>query len=281
MNLIRLAIDRPIAVMAAVILAVLFGMVSLQLIPIQLAPDLRRPVIQITTNWPGAAPAEVEREILNRQEDVLKGIEELNRMVGRAQDGRGRITLEFNVGANMDKALLLVANRLDRVNGYPDEANEPTLRTSGADDNAIAWFRLSRAPDNKNPIASFGDFAEDVVKERMERVPGVARVDVYGGGARELRIVVDPAKLARFGLTVPVVVDRLRSANASITGGDVEEGKRRYIVRTDNEFQRPADVRKVLLRSDADSRSGRVGRVTVGDIATVYFGNKKPVARIR
>jgi HAE1 family hydrophobic/amphiphilic exporter-1 len=148
MNLIRLAIDRPIAIMAAVILAVLFGLVSLQLIPIQLAPDLRRPVIQISTNWPGAAPAEVEREILNRQEDVLKGIEELNRMVGRAQDGRGRITLEFNVGANMDKALLLVANRLDRVNGYPDEANEPTLRTSGADDNAIAWFRLTRTPDN-------------------------------------------------------------------------------------------------------------------------------------
>ena len=281
MNLIRLAIDRPIAIMAAVILAVLFGLVSLQLIPIQLAPDLRRPVIQISTNWPGAAPAEVEREILNRQEDVLKGIEELNRMVGRAQDGRGRITLEFNVGANMDKALLLVANRLDRVNGYPDEANEPTLRTSGADDNAIAWFRLTRTPDNDKPIATFGDFAEDVVKEQMERVPGVARVDVYGGGARELRIVVDPAKLARYGLTVPVVVDRLRAANASITGGDVEEGKRRYIVRTDNEFQKPGDVRKVLLRSDADARTGRVGRVTVGDIATVYFGNKKPVARIR
>jgi len=82
-------------------------------------------------------------------------------------------------------------------------------------------------------------------------------------------------------LTVPVVVDRLRAANASITGGDVEEGKRRYIVRTDNEFQKPDDVRKVLLRSDADARTGRVGRVTVGDIATVYFGNKKPVARIR
>ena len=109
MNLIRIAIERPIAVMAAVILAVLFGMVALQTIPIQLAPDLRRPVIQITTNWGGAAPAEVEREILNRQEEALKGLEGLKRMVGRAQDGRARVTLEFDVTQNMDKALLLVA----------------------------------------------------------------------------------------------------------------------------------------------------------------------------
>ncbi|MBL4721583.1 MAG: efflux RND transporter permease subunit [Alphaproteobacteria bacterium] len=281
MNLIRLAIERPIAVMASVILVVLFGLVALQLIPIQLAPDLRRPVIQVTTSWPGAAPAEVEREILNRQEDVLKGLEGLKRMVGKAQDGRSRITLEFNVGSNMDKALLLVANRLDRVNGYPDEAYEPTLRSSGADDNAIAWFRLTRAKGVDKPIATFGDFAEDVVKERMERVPGVARVDVYGGGARELRIIVDPAKLARYGLTVPEIVARLRAANASITGGDVEEGKRRYIVRTDNEIRRPEDVRRILLRSAADVGTGRVGRVTVGDIADVHFGYKKPVARIR
>ena len=150
MNLIQTAIDRPVAVMAAVILAVLFGLVALQTIPIQLTPDLRRPVIQISTNWGGAAPAEIEREIVNRQEEALKGLEGLKRMVGRARDGNGQITLEFDVGQNMDKALLLVANRLDRVNGYPDEADEPTLRTSGADDNSIAWFRLRGWLKTKN-----------------------------------------------------------------------------------------------------------------------------------
>ena len=224
MNLIRTAIDRPVAVMAAVILAVLFGLVALNTIPIQLTPDLRRPIIQVSTNWGGAAPVEVEREIINRQEEALKGLEGLKRMVARARDNNGEITLEFEVGQNMDKALLLVANRLDRVNGYPAEADEPTLRTSGADDNSIAWFRLTRVAGNTDPIHTFGDFATDVIKERMERVSGVGRVDVYGGGEREMRIVVDPAKMARYGLTVPQVVDRLRTANASITGGDVEEG---------------------------------------------------------
>ncbi len=281
MNLIRAAIDRPVAVMAAVILAVLFGLVALNTIPIQLTPDLRRPVIQVSTNWGGAAPAEVEREIVNRQEEALKGLEGLKRMVGRSRDGNGQITLEFDVGQNMDKALLLVANRLDRVNGYPNEADEPTLRTSGADDNSIAWFRLSRKAGIDKAIHTFGDFATDVVKERMERVAGIGRVDVYGGGDREMRIVVDPVKMARYGLTVPQVVDRLRAANASITGGDVEEGKRRYIVRTDNEFKTPEQVGAVLLRSDRTGTAGRIGRVTVNDIATVRFDNKDPIARIR
>ena len=74
MNLIRFAIDRPIAVIAGVILVVMFGVIALQTIPIQLIPDVRKPIVQIRTNWPGAAPAEVEREIVNRQEEALRGV---------------------------------------------------------------------------------------------------------------------------------------------------------------------------------------------------------------
>ena len=99
MNLIRLAIERPIAVIAIVLMVVMFGMVALRTIPIQLSPDVNRPVITVTTAWPGAAPAEVEREILNRQEEEMAGLEGLQSITGRAQPGRSRLTLEFNVGA--------------------------------------------------------------------------------------------------------------------------------------------------------------------------------------
>ena len=95
MNLIRTAIQRPVAVVAAVLMIVMFGLLALRSIPIQLAPDMNRPVITITTVWRGAAPVEIEREIINRQEDVLKGLEGLTEIEGRAQDGRGRLTLEF------------------------------------------------------------------------------------------------------------------------------------------------------------------------------------------
>ncbi len=281
MDVIRTAIGRPIAVVAAVLMIVMFGLLALRVIPIQLAPDVHRPVITITTNWSGGSPAEVEREIVNRQEEVLKGLEGLTDMEGRAEDGRARITLEFKIGQNMDRALLLVANRLDRVSGYPEEVDEPTLRSAGAEDQSIAWFVMQRLEGNERPMDTFGDFAIDVIQDRIERVPGVGRIDVYGGSERELRIVVDPEHMARYGLTVAEILRSLRAANLSVSAGDVEEGKRRYVVRADNELNSLGRVRAVVLRSDTDAESGRLARVTVGDIADVRFDYKDPTSYIR
>ena len=272
MNLIQLAIQRPTAVVAAVLMVVLFGLLALQIIPIQLTPDVRRPVITIRTNWPGAAPAEVEREIVNRQEEVMRGLEGLEEIRSRARDGRAWVTLEFGIDQDMDKALLLVANRLDRVSGYPSEVDEPTLDTAGSDDQAIAYFRLSALPGNDRPMHTYGDFVEDVIQDRLQRIPGIAGVRVRGGSQRQMVITVFPEKMARYGLTVPKVVDLLRNASASVSAGDVDEGKRRYVVRTEGEFTTPEQVRAVVLRSLTDPATGRVARVTVGDIADVAMG---------
>ena len=276
MNIIGGAIARPIAVIAAVLLVVLFGMVALQTIPIQLAPDVNRPIITITTNWFGAAPAEIEREIINVQEEQLAGVEGLRSITGRSEQGQGSIALEFRIGTNMDRALLLVANRLDRVARYPDEVDQPTLDTAGSDDSAIAWFILTRLEGNDRPIHEFGDFVTDIIKERVERVPGVGRVNVFGGSEREIHIVVDPSSLARYQLTVGQVADTLRAANISLGAGDINEGKRRYVVRTEGELNDLGVIREVQLR-----RTDGGGRVTVGDIAEVRFGYKEPGATIR
>ena len=281
MNLIRISIDRPIAVVAAVLMILLFGLLALQTIPIQLTPDVRRPILNIQTTWHGAAPAEIEREIINRQEEALKGLPGVMEITSRSEDGRARISLEFNVTQNMDRALLLVANRLDRVTGYPEEANEPTIGTSSSDDNPIGWFIIDRLPGNEREVHTFGDAVDDLVRDRLERVPGVSRVTVYGGGERELWVVVEPEKLARYRLTVPHVIQALRAANTSISGGDIVEGKRRYVVRTEGEFTTPEQVAAVLVRSEGDRATGRVGRVTVGDIAEVKFAYKSPTAHIR
>ena len=281
MSLIKLAIDRPIAVIAAILMVLMFGFVALQTIPIQLTPDVRKPVLTVETYWPGAAPAEVEREIITQQEEVFKGLDGLNRMVSSADDGVGDIELEFAVGTDMDRSLVLVANRLDRVAEMPNDAAEPIISAAGSEDQPIAWFILSRQPGNERAIHTYGDFVEDVIQERLERVPGVARVNMFGGTQRELRVTVDPDRMARYGLTVTEIADALRRANASISAGDVEEGKRRYVVRTDGELNTPERVEAVVLRSSSDPLSGRLGRVTLGDIATVAYRYKEPVARIR
>ncbi len=281
MDLIRIAIDRPIAVVAAVLMVVTFGLVALEVIPIQLAPDVRKPIISVSTFWGGAAPAEVEREIVNRQEDKLKGLEGLVEMSSRSEDSRGSITLEFNVDQNMNRALLLVGNRLDQVETYPDETDKPTLNTAGNDDSPIAWIVLKRRPENTRNIHSYGDFVEDIIQDRLERVPGVARSNVYGGSEKEIRVIVDPELMARYRLTVPEIIQTLRLANASISAGDVEEGKRRYVVRTEGELNSLDAIRSVILRSFEDQATGRVARVTVGDISQVRFDYKEPQAVIR
>ncbi|MFK7791932.1 MAG: efflux RND transporter permease subunit [Devosiaceae bacterium] len=279
MDIIRFAIDRPIAVVATVVMAILFGGLALSRIPVQLAPDVSAPVVSITTNWPGAAPIEIEREIVNPQEEVLRGLEGLDIMTSSSSTGQAEITLEFAIGTDMSQTLLLVSNRLDRVGNYPDEASEPTLNTSGGDDSPIAWVLVLADEGNTRSLPTYGDFIEDVVQDRLERVEGVSAVNVFGGVSRELQIVIDPQRLARFGLTVPEVVNRLRTDNVSVSAGDVEEGKRRYIVRAEGNLNTIEAVESVVLRSQTDG--GTLGRVRVADVAQVAFAFEEPSVRLR
>ncbi len=233
------------------------------------------------TVWAGAAPAEVEREIVNRQEDAFRGLEGLEEIESSAETGRARIYLNFTVGQNMDRALLLVSNRLDRVNGYPAEVDEPTLRTASSEDNAIGWFIVTRQEGNDEPIHTFRDFIEDTVVDRLERVNGVGAVQLYGGAERQLQVTVRPDRMAHYGLTISEIIGALRAANTSISAGDVDEGKRSYVVRTEGELTSPDAVRKVVIRSLRDEATGRIARVTVADVADIGFGYSKPRASIR
>ncbi|MAI14069.1 MAG: acriflavin resistance protein [Rhodospirillaceae bacterium] len=280
-RLINVSIERPMAVIAAVLMVIMFGFVALETIPIQLTPDVNRPVITVTTQWPGAAPAEVEREVVNRQEKELKGIEGLESIVSRSETGRARVTLEFSVGQDMTKAVLLVSNRLDRVGNYPAEVNEPSLNTAGSEDNAIAWLILRKLEGNETEVHKYYDLANDFIKDRLERVKGISEVRVYGGAEREMQIIVNPESLARYKLTIPDILNTLRMANASISAGAVDEGKRRYVVRTEGDFESIRSVKNVVLKSTKDITSGRITRVKVEDIADVIFDYKKPVSRIR
>ena len=281
MDLIRYSISRPIAILAAVILVVLFGGLALTTIPIQLSPSIAQPQISLRTTWRGAAPEEIEREIINKQEEALRGLPGLKSIISHSTPGLGRIRLRFPVGHNMDKALLLVANRLDRVTDYPEEADAPTYRSADPRGNRIAWIYMWPQDGNSKPIEEYGDFAVDVVRARLERIAGVESVSVRGGRIRELRIDFDPAKMARFGLTIPEVLARLREAHVANTTGDVAEGKRRYVVRTDWRLSAPDRIDKIVLRSSRDPATGRIARVTAADIADVAFQYRKRESRAR
>ncbi|MFT5540090.1 MAG: HAE1 family hydrophobic/amphiphilic exporter-1 [Alphaproteobacteria bacterium] len=275
-KLIEISLKRPIAVMAGVLMIIAFGLVALQTIPIQLTPDVRRPVIDIRTRWTGAAPVEVEREITNRLEQELGGLEGTVELSSRSRFGDSRVRIEFEIGFNVDKAMLLINNRLSGLDGLPDEADEPRILTRGSEDIPVAYFVLRRTGDNKRDLETYGDLIEDTILERIERVSGVAGADFRGGSKRELRIVVNPERMAAYKLTIPDVLRTLRDSSTSISAGTVDEGKRSYIVRTEGEITTVNQAKAVVLRREADAASGRVSRVTVGDIADVVFGYKEP-----
>jgi len=261
MRLTRLGLGNPVAVVVGVLLAILFGLISLERLPIQLTPEVERPQITINTEWRAAAPEEVEAEIIEPQEDVLRGLPGMTEILARAQRGRGSITITFQVGTDLRRGLLEVLSRLNRVQRYPADASEPTISAIGGRSRAIAWFILKPLPGNERDIASYQDFVEEVVQTRFERVPGVAMSEVRGGRERELRITFDPYKAASLGIELPKVA-ALAGGAKDTSGGFAEVGKRRYTLRFAGQYN-VDDLGEMVL----DWREGRP--VYLRDVADI------------
>ncbi len=275
MNVIASAIRYPVTTAVGVLFVVLFGVVSLLRLPVQLTPDVTKEEITVDTRWHGASSHEIEREIVDEQEEQLKGVQGLEKMFSQSSFGSGRIILRFPAGTNTDASLLLVSNRLNQVKEYPDEADEPVLSSADTAGSAIGWFIFEALENNPVPIDTMYDYAEDVIKARFERVPGVAASNVYGGREREMQVLVDPAKLAARSLTWLDLARALDQENRDFSGGDFDEGKRSYVVRTVGEYKTPEDIESVIIAR----RNG--APVYVRDIATVKLDYKDPTNVVR
>ena len=230
MNLTKLSLDNHVAVIVAILLAVLFGSISLSRLPIQLTPEIQDPEITIITNWRAAAPNEVETDIIGPQEDVLRGLPGMTKLLAKAQDGRGEITITFSVDMDIRRALVEVINRLNQVPSYPDDVDEPTISTVGGNARAIAWFIIKPEMGNDVDISSYKDYIEEVVQTRFERVPGVARSEIFGGREREIRLTFDPHKAASLGVQIPLATTRI-TGGTDVSGGYADIGKREYSIR--------------------------------------------------
>ncbi|MGB1892775.1 MAG: efflux RND transporter permease subunit, partial [Candidatus Latescibacterota bacterium] len=277
MKLVDASIKRPVSVVVGVLFIALFGLISLYRIPVQLTPDVDRPVVNVSTFWPGASPEEVEQEIVQRQEEQLKSLEGLVKMTSESQDSRGNVVLEFNVGINPDAVLLKVSNRLNQVTGYPLDAERPVLSAGGnANTRAITWLILDTVPGaEEKDVELYRNVAEEWVETAIERVPGVSQSNVFGGYERELQVIIDPQALAARQLTVSQIAAALARENANISAGSFDEGKRRYIVRTVGQYKAPSDLEHVVVRG------GDGSRVRIGDIARVELGYARSGAAVR
>jgi len=260
--LTRLSLANKVAVAVGGILLAIFGVLSLTALPVQLTPEVQRPQISVNTGWRAAAPQEVEAEIIEPQENMLRGIPGLRRMTSTAAQGEGSINLEFDLEADMNRALIEVLNRLNQVPRYPVDVTEPTVRL-GSDNrgDSIAWFAIQTLPGNDREIVGYQDFVEEVIRPRFERIAGVASSRVFGGRGEEIRITFDPYRAASLGVDLSTIGDQVGS-NQDVSAGFNEVGRRQYTVRFAGKLD-AAELGDLVL----DWRQGRPVRLR--DLARV------------
>ena len=269
MDLIKYSIDKPVTVAVSVILVVMFGLLGLNKLPVQLTPDVETPQITVNTAWNGATPYEIEKEIIEKQEKSLKGLQGLTKMESACFNGYGEITLSFQIGTDLDNALLRVSNKMNEVANYPENVNKPVIEAAGAQSSPVVWMFLKTTPENKEPINHFRTFFEDNVRQHLERVKGVGSLLVFGGTENQLHVTIDAEEMARHNITIGQITAAIKNANRNVAAGVLGIGKKNYRIRTVSQFQTAADAMGVVIFDDG------VKRVYLRDVAKVTEGYKK------
>jgi HAE1 family hydrophobic/amphiphilic exporter-1 len=288
MDFIRFAINKPVSVCVGVILLIMFGVLGVRGLPVQLTPDVERPQITVTTTWSGATPYEVEKDIVEEQEAALKGVQRLTLMEGSSFNGQAIVTLTFEVGTDLNAAVLNVSNKLDEVPSYPENVDRPVVEASGAESSPVIWMVLKMRDGDPGKIDTYRTFFENEVRQYIDRVKGVGSLFVFGGAEQQLEVVISPERLAHHQLTINDVVSRIQNANQDVPAGILGLEKKSYRVRTVSQFQSPDDpldipiaddgIRRVYLRDVAHTRIGyatQTGAMMHNRLPTIVVGVRK------
>jgi len=268
-SLLGVIIARPVTVTVGLILIVLAGLMSVAGLPIQLTPDVTIPTVTVTTRWPGSSPAEVEAELLEDQEEALKSVVGLVHMESEARPDQAQITLEFEVGTDLDVALVRVSNALTEVPAYPEAADQPVVETASSTGPPLSIIAI-RSPEGE-AVAPYRTWLETDILPQIERIPGVASIRHIGGRDTEVHIEVDAAALAARGIAISTIANRIRAELVDVSAGDLDIGKRRLLVRTPLSPAEATELERVVVGAGADGTP-----ILLGDLGQVEVGLRKP-----
>lgn len=274
MDIVEYSLKKPVSVAVAVILLVTFGLIGLNQLPIQLTPDVETPKITVQTTWGGATPFEIEKEIIEKQEEALKGLQGLTKMESSSYNSFGEVTLSFALETAVPDALLRVSNKLNEVSGYPDNADKPVIEAAGANSSPIVWMVVKPKEENKEEITHFMTFFEDNIRQNFERIKGVGSMFIFGGTEDELHITLDMEKMAQNKISINQLTGVVVQANTTTSAGVLGIGRKNYRIRTIGQFQNGADALDVVIYDDG------LKRVYLRDVATVERGYQKESAAV-
>ncbi|WP_243350939.1 efflux RND transporter permease subunit [Stenotrophomonas acidaminiphila] len=278
-DLIEFATRRRVTIAMMTLTLVLFGLISLSSLKVELLPDLSYPTLTVRTDYEGAAPAEVETLISQPAEEALGIVKGLRKLKSISRTGQSDVVLEFAWGTDMQQAGLDVRDKMETLQ-LPLEAKPPVLLRFNPSTQPIMRLALSSKQDGGSDadavrrLMELRRYADDDLKRKLEPVSGVAAVKVGGGLEDEIQVDIDQRKLAQLGLSLDSVIQRLQQENVNLSGGRLEEGSQRYLVRTVNQFATVEQMREMLLNTAAGSGASSAGENR--QLMTAILGSRDP-----
>jgi HAE1 family hydrophobic/amphiphilic exporter-1 len=277
-RLIEIATERRVTIMMFMVAILLFGMVSLSRLKLNLLPDISYPTVTVRTELTGAAPVEIENLLTKPIEEAVGVVRNVRLVRSVSRSGQSDVTIEFLWGTDMDVAGVDVREKLD-VLFLPLEASRPLLLRFDPSSEPIIRLGLMSGDEASESaearLKALRRLAEDRIKTDLEAQEGTAAVKVSGGLEDEIQIRVDQQKLSQLGLSIEQIASRIRAENVNLSGGRLEEGNQRFLVRTLNEFQSVDEFRDAIVARVADQP------VYLRDVATVERGYKEREAITR
>ena len=251
-GLIEFATRRRVTVAMVTITFVLFGLIALSSLKVNLLPDLSYPTLTVRTEYTGAAPTEIETLITEPVEEAVGVVKGLRKLKSVSRTGQSDVVLEFAWGTDMDQASLEVRDKMEIVQ-LPLEAKKPVLLRFNPSTEPILRLALTSKTggDSVRALGALRRYAEEDLKKKLEPVDGVAAVKVGGGLEDEIQVDIDQQKLAAINLPIDTVIQRLQQENINISGGRLEEGTQRYLVRTVNQFATVDEIRDMLVTTQS------------------------------
>ncbi|KZE44508.1 multidrug ABC transporter [Brevibacillus parabrevis] len=276
MNLSELSIKRPVTMIMLTVAMLIFGFVSLPRLAIDLMPELNFPVAVVVTSVDGGSPAEIEKLVTKPIENALGTVSNLDSISSVSIEGASQVILMFNWGTDLDQATLDMREKVDQVRGaLPDSARAPRVLRIDPNSQPIIQFAVTGEQD----VNKLKKVAEDMIQSRLERIDGVAAASISGGQDRVVDVIVDPAKLSAYGLSLEQIQQALSSGNLSGSAGSVREGDSKMNIRVQGEF---ANVEQIALTpisvGGSSIRLSDVAQVkdTLENITQLSYVNGKP-----
>jgi HAE1 family hydrophobic/amphiphilic exporter-1 len=253
-GIVEFAVRRRVTIFMAMLTFVLFGVIALRELKVNLLPDLSYPTLTVRTEYAGAAPSEVETLISEPVEEALGVVKNLRKLRSVSRTGQSDVVLEFAWGTDMDQAGLEVRDKIETLQ-LPLEAKPPVLLRFNPSTEPVMRLALTARntaeADSVRRLTELRRYADEDLKKKLEPVDGVAAVKVGGGLEDEVQVEIDQQKLAQLGLSIDTVIQRLGQENVNVSGGRLEEGTQRYLVRTVNQFRSIDEMRDMLVTTSA------------------------------